>query len=249
MPPLSGRRPPCQKYRYFFEHPLLTLTYFTDHDGVEWSRDQDDVYRRVTDEDRREYDACVEAARRSCQFCPIRAQCLRNALVDPAPAGVVAGLSTRELRSLRRTLGLAQPPDLLSGGDREQERLQEHRDAAHSVLGQFTDEELLNKADERRRRAELNRRTTVKAKQRARQKRVSAPARSSTTRETPESQSVSLPLFPQGSSSASQDRTGSRAPRGAAARRRAPSTTTRGRGEQLDLGFSRPFESNSVGVA
>ncbi len=243
MPPLSGRRPPCQKYRYFFEHPSLTLTYFTDADGVEWSCDEDDVYRRVTDEDRREYDTCVQAARRSCQLCPIRAQCLRNALVGPAPVGVVAGLkASRELTAVRTTLGLTKPPDSLNGSDKTQDALQEHRAAAEAVLSEYTDEELLNTADDRRRKSEI----AASAKRRAGRKPTAAKPRR--TGESSESQSGALQLFPRSSLAAARKQAaGSGARRGTDTNR--GTTAAAQSGEQLGLDFSQLYESNTVGAA
>ena len=52
--------------------------------------------------------ASVDAAKRVCMSCPVRAECLEFALVEVVKHGIFGGTSERERRRLRRERGISE---------------------------------------------------------------------------------------------------------------------------------------------
>lgn len=73
----------------------------------------------------RVYEEQVAAAKAVCARCPVRAQCLQDALVG-IPVGIAGGLTEGERRALRRRSG---------SGDGRTRRVDERREQVRELLG------------------------------------------------------------------------------------------------------------------
>ncbi|MDT9688398.1 WhiB family transcriptional regulator [Streptomyces sp. P9(2023)] len=85
---------PCRRRPDIFRHPLL---------------EKPPVAAAELPLQGRRVQALAHAARQLCASCPLRQECLRDAVLRPDPGGYLAGTTEQDRRLIRRRLGIGTP--------------------------------------------------------------------------------------------------------------------------------------------